>query len=143
MNALRRSRSIGRYLAVWLLLWFVAMSARPVLPLSGAQSACLVAPAESGAEHAEHEGHEGHEDGHAQACSDTQEADGDGGHGGHAAGSPQHCPLCMHAAAPPPPHVAYDSGSVAPADPGATLSRVPLRVRATLPPPARAPPLLS
>ena len=140
MHALRRSRSIGRYFAVWLLLWFVAMAARPVLPLSGAHSACLAAPAESGAEHA---GHEGHEDGHAQACSDAQEADGDSGHGDHAAGSPQHCPLCMHAAAPPPPHVAYDSGSVAPADPGAAFLRVPLRVRATLPPPARAPPLLS
>jgi hypothetical protein len=138
MHALRRSRSIGRYFAVWLLLWFVAMAARPMVPLPGVHSACQVALAESGAGHAGHQGHE--HDGHAQACADAPQADV---HDGHASGSPQHCPLCMHAAAPPPPPIACDRGSVAPADLGAPLARVHLRVRTALPPPARAPPLLS
>jgi len=150
----RRTRSIGRVLAAWLLLWFAAMSFTVPAPLSVAVSgeACPAASGEGGSAHAGHAGHEGHaaHPGHAGhaghdagPCGDGGQADAHDAHAGHASGSPNHCPLCMHAAVPPPPQFAQGPAEAAPAEVPIAAPRVHPRVRTDVPPPARAPPLFS
>lgn len=64
-------------------------------------------------------------------------------HAGHATGSSQHCPLCLHAAVPPPPQFEQGLSAAAPIDVAAAVQRLHPRVRTDVPPPARAPPLFS
>lgn len=137
MHALRHSRGIGRFLAAWLLLWFVAMAASP-LPLphqAGHAKAGHVD--ESRAACAGHHAHAGHA---PQACAGADDlyADGNGD-----AANPSHCPVCLHVAAPPSPPLARMLPDAAP---GATASAsfdTQLRIRTAAPPPARGPPQLS
>lgn len=139
MHALRHSRRLGRLLALWLLLWFVAMAVTRVPPPVGADqapSATAVASA-----HVDHEGH------HHGTMADEREASHSdsavGLHGAHASGSPSHCPLCTCGAAPPPPQFAPAQADEQPADCPAARTDSPLRVRTDAPPPARGPPLFS
>jgi hypothetical protein len=83
-------------------------------------------------------GHEGHAAHEHPACGDDE-----GGGDAHAAGHQSHCPLCLHAAAPPPSLSGERVASAAAgALPPAACSRgVP--VRTDVPPPARGPPLAS
>lgn len=119
MHELRRSRRLGRLLAAWLLLWFVAMAAVPITP-----------PASLGA-HLEHD---------AQSCDDVLEQDL---HAAHASGSLSHCPVCMHAAASPPPQLWPRFAADTPADRPAAHRRTHVSTRTDVPPPARGPPVLS
>jgi len=149
MHELRRCRRIGRLLAAWLLLWFVAMAAAPITPLAGLRDATSAAPVASDASDAAHCAHSGHgtnDDHHArlghdpQSCDDTVEKDR---HAGHASGSFSHCPVCMHAASPPPPQLWPRFAGDTPAERFAALLRTHVRTRTDVPPPARGPPVLS
>jgi hypothetical protein len=124
MDALRRSRSTGRVIAAWLLLWFVVMTARgALLQPQAASGSC-----DAVAAHAAH---------HHAACGDEEEqADPH-------AGSHQDCPVCMHGAAPPPPAVALVGASPAPVDRTLRPRRSHVPAQAVAPPPARGPPLVS
>ena len=138
MQSLRHSRRLGRLLAVWLLLWFVAMAATRVLPPAGADQARLVAAASA------HADHQGHHQGHVADEPAQGEAEvAVGLHAGHASGSVSHCPLCTHGAAPPPPQFAALPAGAAPIDHPGAQRAAPVRVRTDAPPPARGPPLLS
>lgn len=135
MNQLRRSSRIARLVAGWVLAWFVAMAAAPFASLAQASGDCGASAA-----HAGHEGHEGHI---AAAC------DGDPASGVHAAhaeratGAGAHCPVCMHAAAPPPALVLAQLVHAAPDTAATPASIEPLRVHTAAPPPPRGPPRLS
>lgn len=125
MNALRRNtRPYARLLAAWMLLWFMAMTAMPMgMPHAGELpegDICVQADA-------------GHE---ALGASTDQ-------HAGHGDASMSHCPLCLQAAAPPPPQFAQGAASPAPQAPADANRRSALRVRTDAPPPARGPPALS
>ncbi|GAB3764002.1 hypothetical protein GCM10028796_18270 [Ramlibacter monticola] len=138
MHGLRNARRFGRLLAVWLLLWFVAMATTGVPPALGTGDA-QVAAALAGA-HVDHEGHHGHA-AEESAGDDTEVAVNV--HAGHASGSPSHCPLCAHGAAPPPTQFAPAPAGEVATDPAAAPGAAPPRVRTDAPPPARGPPLLS
>jgi len=135
MQDLRRSRRIVRLAAAWLMLWFAAMAAAPFVGLADATRACA---AHGGQE--SHEGHEGHE-GHA--CGDADGSDLHAGHAGSASAGFTHCPVCLHAAAPPPVHALQALPEVLPAGPAAQPASAPVRVRTAVPPPARGPPAFS
>ena len=135
MQTLRRSRTLARLLAAWVLLWFGAMLLSPFVDAAAAAQACA-----AGAAHAGHEGHPGHRD---AACNEKADDVLHAGHAGHGNGSLAHCPVCMQAAAPPPAAVAHATAGVQPAGPRAAPVRAQVRVRTDVPPPARAPPLFS
>lgn len=143
MMALRHTRRTGRYLAVWLLLWFAIMGLQPRLTVADPGVACAESPDAAATGHAGHPDHEEHGDREAAACGHTQEHDHDGGHAGHASASVLHCALCLHVAAPPPLHIAIDLEGAAPSERVALPPTVHLRVRAAAPPPARGPPHIS
>jgi hypothetical protein len=150
MHALRRSRNFGRLFAAWLLLWFLAMTARPILALPDLREACALVPIEQAADDAAHAAHADHGDGEhhaghelADAACDAATADAHSAHADHASGSAQHCPVCMHAAAPPGPQFAHAPEGAAPAEATPVEPRAPLRSRTDVPPPARGPPLSS
>ncbi len=127
MQALRRSRTFARLLAAWLLLWFAAMGMQPWRADTAAGQRTPNAVAHAG--HAEGPRDETHGSGHA--------------HAGHAVAGSVHCPLCLHAAAPPPPLLSERLPDAAPLSRPAVGSRTLPRVRTDVPPPARGPPLLS
>ena len=123
MNALRRTRHFGRLLAAWLLLSFIAMTAMPMGAMGSALLAddiCVQA--------------DGEREGIAQARPLRA---------GHGDGSLSHCPLCMHAAAPPPAPFAQRLAPEAPVAPIAAAPRSAARVLTAAPPPARGPPVFS
>lgn len=144
MQAIHRYRRFGRLLAAWLLLWFLAMSAAPFVPLSAAgPRAAASADSETedvaNCDAAEHHHH--HAEQSAQepdACAPSQVDV----HAGHGAGSLSHCPLCLQGAAPPPEVLAALLRADAPAERPAVVSRSVRRTRTDVPPPARGPPLL-
>lgn len=133
LDSLRQSRTIGRALAAWLLLWFCAMALPvPVAAIAPADEVALAAMQSDCGGDAHH-----HAAG-AAAQHDTHDAPA--GHGGHGAGASQHCPLCVHAAAPP---LALSDAQAAAAAPDAVPAQgaaAPLRVRTDAPFPARGPP---
>lgn len=129
MEGLRCSRPIVRLVAVWLLLWFAAMAASPFVGLQDPTRAC--------AAHGGHEGDEGH------ACGETDDSDLHAGHAGSTSAGFTHCPVCLHAAAPPPVHALQALPEILPAGPGARTASAPVRVRTAVPPPARGPPAFS
>jgi hypothetical protein len=161
MHRLRSTRSLGRFLAVWLLAWFVAMSftARAHDSEASVAAACVVPAVSGGAgdnvnpAHAGHGGHAGqaaheaHPDHHANA----ESAGGGCGAGhlahdahlGHASGSSGHCPLCLHAAVPPPPQFLQAVSEAPPDEVPVAAPGIHPSVRTDVPPPARAPPLFS
>jgi hypothetical protein len=155
MQRLRRAHAFGRFLAAWLLLWFVAMAAGPLPSSGGSLGGAVVASAspegheELPCAHSEepataaHDGHGAHDiaanDRHA---SDDGEALADS-HAGHATGSSSHCPLCLHAAAPLQWPGAAVPATFATARPSCTGRSAPLRMRAGMAPPQRGPPALS
>jgi hypothetical protein len=150
MHGLRNSRGIGRLLAAWLLLSFIAMAGRPLAPMAAGQplvvaSALAASAHEPGQEHcgparapdataAPHADHAGH----APQADDSADA-----HGGHAPGSPVHCPLCLHAAAPPVALPALPSRGDAPGLQVAAREAPAARVRSDAPAPGRGPPAFS
>ena len=111
MNALRRTRTFGRLLAAWLLLSFIVMTA---VPMAAGASVPSIAD---------------------DICAQSPSL-----HAGHGDGSVSHCPLCMHAAAPPPGPFAERLAAEAPVAPPAASPRSVARVRTDAPPPARGPP---
>lgn len=148
MKAIHRSRCFGRLLAAWLLLWFLAMSAAPLGPLSslgGLRSTASVANeaqhvADCGAGAAEHQHSHHHQPGQAAETPDTCAGVPVDVHAGHTAGSLSHCPLCLHGAAPPVVVLAALAGAGAPAERATAARRSVLRTRTEAPPPARGPP---
>lgn len=123
MHALRRSRHLGRYLAAWLLLWFVLMGAGTVAVPAAELGVCSAAAVPDGhaddahpsnVDHMSHEGHEGL----------------------------LHCPLCLHAAAPGPAFAALVN-ALAPPFHGALAEYQHTAVRRADLPPARGPPAIS
>jgi hypothetical protein len=125
MSTFRRLRTFSRFLAAWLVMWFVAMTAGPLAqqPAAGLEA-----------------GHHHHAAQQAQPAFDegTQDL-----HASHGSGSASHCPLCLHAAAPPP-LLACNPGAGDP--PSAAIrpcAKAHARVRTDAPPPARGPPVLS
>jgi hypothetical protein len=124
MNLLRPSHRTARLLTAWLVAWFLAMAWRPV---TGPVAVSVFTPASLAAVQAEF-------------CGGDESA-GPHAHQGHD-GAFTHCPLCAHGAASPPVHVApgWRALASAPSVPPA-IAQVP--VRATVPPPARAPPAFS
>lgn len=141
MNALRRVRRFARLLAAWLLLSFIAMAAAPIGQLRAAD-APVVAISKPADEHcADAEDHGQHD--HVSPGEHEAEPDSGHRHAGHAAGSVSDCPLCMHAAAPPPPQLAPRLAGGAPSGCPTTGQRTPVRVRTAAPPPGRGPPVLS
>lgn len=138
MHALRHSRRFGRLFAVWLLVWFMSMVAARVPPAAGVAS--LGAAAAVAATQADHEHH------HGQVAEEPDAEAGPTGpqlHSGHASGSPSHCPLCTHGAAPPPPAFASAPGADHAGERPAAPALPAPRVRTDAPPPARGPPLFS
>ncbi|HEX7892274.1 MAG TPA: DUF2946 family protein [Ramlibacter sp.] len=124
MNLLRPSHRTARLLTAWLVVWFLAMAWRPAI---GIADAGMFAPAGIAAMQAEY-------------CGGDESA-GPHAHQGHD-GAQAHCPLCAHAAS----SLSLDAApgwrahaSIASAPPA--IPYVP--VRATVPPPARAPPAFS
>lgn len=117
-------------LAAWLLLWFCAM-AMPI-PQGMPQVAREVALAAVEADCHDEGDADAH---HAHADSDH--------HHEHGVSSAQHCPLCLHAAAPPLVFLALPSSGAAPVKQPAPAAQRPLQVRTDTPPPARAPPRFS
>jgi hypothetical protein len=134
MTFLLRSHRFVRLLAAWLLLWFLVMAMPQPLPL---QVAPLADPCPAAGVGAIEEAHAG---GHAPACEAAQQP---GLHAGHGAGATSHCPLCLHAAAAPPPRLGPRLPVFAPEDRTSRRPRISLRVRTDAPPPARGPPRLS
>ena len=129
MDELRRSRKLGRLLAAWLLLWFVAMGAMPIPPMASlGTDAWATPPVET------HSGHDAH--------SGDDPIDQDP-HAGHASGSLSHCPVCMHAAASPPAQAGPSSTASTPGDRPSAHHRTHVARRTDVPPPARGPPVLS
>jgi hypothetical protein len=130
MHELRGHRRLGRILAAWLLLWFVAMAWSTSPPdLHVHAHAHSFDPVASAA------GEEGPCPQHEHAGVDV--------HAGHASGSVSHCPLCAHGAAPAPELWA----NAAPSQPPSEPLRAPRASEAhgliELSPPARGPPVLS
>ena len=138
MHGLRNSRRFGRLLAVWLLLWFVAMATTRVPPALGTADPHVAAAIASA--HVDHEGHHGHV---AEESADDGAEVAVNVHAGHASGSLSHCPLCAHGAAPPPTLFAPAPAGEVATGPVAAPAAAPLRVRTDAPPPARGPPLFS
>lgn len=121
MNALRQHHGIGRLLAAWLLLWFGAMSATPPAPPRGVDHAgagCMA--------------HHAHSGDHSPACVDDL--------GDAHAQDPSHCPVCLHAAAPPPPQRVLALPHGLPGDPPEASFDAFVPPRTAAPPPARGPP---
>lgn len=144
MHGLRNSRGFGRLLAGWLLLWFVAMAVTPpalqaiapAVPVAGAAAGDLHEDCGSQADEASPDALHAHHALHAQdGAADP--------HAGHAAGSAVHCPLCLHAGAPPQAASAQPSPGDAPGLQVAAAEAPALRVRSAAPPPGRGPPLFS
>jgi hypothetical protein len=142
MHRLRNNfHGLGRLLAGWLLLWFVAMAAAPLaLPTTPAAAHEANAGHAMHAAHDAHAGHAGHagHEAHAVSVADPHE-----NHAGHSAGSAAHCPLCLHAAAPPQAAPAQPLPGDAPSLQVAAMAAVVLRVRSDAPPPGRGPPAFS
>lgn len=132
MNALRRSSRLARLVAAWVLAWFVAMAAAPFAAVAQAPGVCDAAAA--------HAGHEGHA---AAACDDDPAARLHAAHAERATGAGAHCPVCMHAAAPPPALALASPAHAAPDTAAAPATIEPLRVHTAAPPPPRGPPRLS
>lgn len=141
MNALRRAHRFGRLLAAWLLFSFLAMAVAPVGPLGAADASRLAAGPPTG-----------------ELCSDANDLgrhdqvglsehqadpDTDHLHADDAAGCLSHCPLCMHAAAPPPLLPAPRLTGGAPTGRPTPAQRPAARVRTAAPPPGRGPPVFS
>ncbi|WP_324912726.1 DUF2946 family protein [Ramlibacter sp.] len=132
MHALRHARPFGRFLAAWLLLWFVSMpvamqsaSAQVATgPLHGNPTACTAHAGHASPDCASDAGHR-----HASEADDEAAL--------------SHCPLCLHAAAPPPSQPVLRQAHVAPIErAGANLDAPPC-LRTGAPLPARGPPALS
>ena len=146
MTGWSHSHRFIRLVAAWLLLWFLVMAVPAPLPLAQVAEPCSAAgsdvaarpldAAPSGAELQDEQNHAGH----LLACADAQQPDV---HAGHGAGAATHCPLCLHAAAPPHPRLAAAAPAIAPDDRTSAPPRLHLRVRSDAPPPARGPPRLS
>jgi hypothetical protein len=140
MNALRRARRSGRFLAAWLLLWFIAMAA-PIGSLGRAE-AHGVSISVAADEHCT----EGHEHTHQHLAGSGEHGAGphtDHLHTGHAGGSLSHCALCMHAAAPPALQFAPRFAGESASDRPMATRRTSVRVRTAAPPPGRGPPVIS
>lgn len=131
MNALRRSSRLARLVAAWVLAWFVAMAAAPFASLAQSPDGCEPAAA--------HAGHEGH----ALACDEDPAAEVHAAHAERGTGAGSHCPVCMHAAAPPPALSLVPLAHAAPQAAAAPASIEPPRVHTAAPPPPRGPPRLS
>lgn len=132
MHTLRSTRRMARLVAGWVLLWFVVMTAAPLGAAPAMHEACA-----DFAAHAEHAGHA------AQACDADAAADIHAAHAERGAGGTGHCPVCLHAAAPPPPLAGERLPGIVPASVHAAAPAAPLRVRTAAPPPARGPPPFS
>lgn len=143
MERFRPSRPFVRLLAAWLLLSFVLMAASAyrgatVAPVAGEEGA----PAGSIA-HEAHAGHDGHHGQHARPG--PEEGDENA-----AAPSEQprdhhanHCPLCLHAAAPPASVPPGGLPSLPPTSPQAGFVTAHVPRQTATPPPARGPPSFS
>lgn len=123
MHGLRHSRRLGCLLAGWLLAWFMAMAAAPLAPWAGQGVPMASAAADHSHEHGASHAHERHE--------------------GHGAGAVVHCPMCVHAAAPPRAAPAQPAVADLPALQAVALVFAVLRVRSAAPPPGRGPPAFS
>jgi hypothetical protein len=133
MHTLRRLRSIGRFMAAWFLLWACVMAAAPIPALRDGGHAAAAGARLDLTAHALHQ---------PPHCGDA-DVGPPAAHQGHEPGSASHCPMCMQAAAPPPPHDASDLVEPRPAHIPESGYGVALRVRAAMPPPARGPPVFS
>lgn len=146
MEAIRQSHRFGRLLAVWLLLWFISMSAGPLGPmfqraaLSYGSAAEYVAADNTALQALEHEHHRPELAAQPGDLCTGSQADV---HAGHGTGSQSHCPLCLHCAAPPPAAFAQILGADAPFQRPALLPFGTLHVRSDAPAPPRGPPVLS
>jgi hypothetical protein len=136
MKRLCRSRILVRPLAAWLLLWFVLMAGAPYRAVPALPSSHGGVAAHDSAH--VHAGHHAHAEAEEDGDDDHDAADG-GDSGGHAS----HCPLCLHAAAPPLRFAAGAMAGLPPAPPQAVPADAPLRLHSAAPPPARGPPSLS
>lgn len=100
-----------------------------------------VAEAAVAAEHSECGGEAHHHVASAAAHDETPDAPA--GHGEHGAGNSQHCPLCVHAAAPPLALADAHWAAIAPQAGPAPAVASPARVRTDAPAPPRGPPSFS
>lgn len=147
MQATHRSRRFGRFVAVWLLLWFVAMSTAPVGPLSALVGVHHLESGTGDAKDVTDCGRAGHHHHHgdeqAAQARDGCAASAVEAHADHETGSSSHCPLCLHGAAPPPVVPAVLAAAETPAERLVQPTRSVRRPRTDVPPPARGPPALS
>lgn len=144
-----RLRRMARWLAGWLLLWFLAMQLGPLPPGAAAMPADCTAGHDAHGAREAHEAHEAlaaHEAHHEQAghpespCHAEPPAPD---HGGHAGASQAHCPVCLHAAAPGLPAPPELADRRAPDAWIACTGAPAAHVTTAAPPPARGPPAFS
>lgn len=131
MERFRPSRRFVRLLAAWMLLSFVLMAASAYRGATVAPATDREGTSAGHAAHGAHHAHAGPEEGDENAAAPSEQP-----RDHHA----NHCPLCLHAAAPPASVPPGGLPSLPPTSlqAGFVTAHVPLQ--AATPPPARGPP---